>query len=231
VSDYIDPPDVLELFHSQLDLVDMIAHQVARNLGMRVEHAELVSAGREGLLDAARRYDRSRGVSFRTYANYRVRGAIFDNVRRMSAIPRRAWERLVALEAGTIVNEVGGEDLSLGVHERSLEPEEALFDQLDAFATAAATAAAAEPPREIETGEPSWEDDPEHAVERAQLFSLVRESLRVLSADESKVLRRYYFAGESLEEIAADMRVSRSWVSRLHTRAIRILAKRVQRLS
>jgi RNA polymerase sigma factor FliA len=182
-------------------------------------------------LDAARRYDRSRGVSFRTYANYRVRGAIFDNVRRMSDLPRRAHERLVALEASTLVNELEGEALSSDVHERSLEPEDALFEQLDAFATAAATAMAAEHPGQLGTAEPSGEDDPERAVEKAQLVELVREGLRTLSPDESTILRRYYFAGEVLEEIAADMRVSRSWVSRLHTRAIRRLSKRVQRLA
>ena len=51
-----------------------------------MEHDDLVSFGREGLLDAARRYDESRGVPFRVYASFRVRGATYDGVRRTSAL-------------------------------------------------------------------------------------------------------------------------------------------------
>src|SRR5215204_2093142 len=99
-----DSPDVLERFHSQLDLVQIIARQLSRSI-RGVDYDDLLSAGREGLLDAARRFEPARGIPFRAYANFRVRGAIIDGVRQMSALSRRAYERLSALEAATLVSE------------------------------------------------------------------------------------------------------------------------------
>ena len=76
-----DAPDVLARFEGELDLVEIIARQVARTMGSVVELDDLRSFGREGLLDAARKFDGARGVPFRAYANFRVRGAIIDGIR------------------------------------------------------------------------------------------------------------------------------------------------------
>src|SRR5690554_4310891 len=100
-----DSAEVLERFHSQLELVEIIARQVYRSIQWGIELDDLVSAGREGLLDAARRYDVEQQVPFRAYANFRVRGAVLDGVRRMSALSRRTYERLAALEAASLVSE------------------------------------------------------------------------------------------------------------------------------
>ena len=94
-----DESETLRRFEETLDLVEIVARQVGRVIGGAVELDDLRSFGREGLLDAARRYDPSRGVPFRGYANYRVRGAIFDGVRKMSRLPRRVHERLAGLSA------------------------------------------------------------------------------------------------------------------------------------
>ena len=59
-----DSPEVLERFHSQLSLVETIAAHIRRSVGASIEFDDLVGAGREGLLDAARRFDASRGVPF-----------------------------------------------------------------------------------------------------------------------------------------------------------------------
>ena len=74
--------------NEQLELVNVIAGQLRRTLGSSAEYDELVASGREGLLDAARRYDPVRGVPFKLYANYRVRGAMLDGVRRAAPLPR-----------------------------------------------------------------------------------------------------------------------------------------------
>ncbi len=84
-----ESPEVLERFSSGLPLVDIIARQILRTLGGVAELDELLSFGREGLWDAARRFDESRGVPFRGYANFRVRGSIIDGVRASSRLSRR----------------------------------------------------------------------------------------------------------------------------------------------
>ena len=73
-----DESEALRRFEETLELVEIVARQIGRLIGGAVELDDLRSFGREGLLDAARRYDPTRGVPFRAYANYRVRGAIYD---------------------------------------------------------------------------------------------------------------------------------------------------------
>ena len=112
-----DQPDAAEinrLVHDHLDLVEIIASQISRSIDNCVDFDELLAAGREGLFEAARRFDPKRGASFRTFANYRIEGSIVDTVRRSLKLSRKADQQLTALEAASRVSE--GE-YSLGVRE------------------------------------------------------------------------------------------------------------------
>lgn len=224
----VDSPDVLERFREQLNLVDIVARQLLRSMRVPVELDDLLSAGREGLLDAARRFDPSHSVPFRSYANYRVKGAIIDQVRQMAPMPRRAYERLAALETATRVSE-GRAELAFSEPASALneaEAEEALDQHLAAVVTASAIRLKIEASR-TEGAEVS-EQNPETAYERAELTALALRAIDGLPPTEAQVVRRYYFEGHRLEEIAKDLGVSKSWVSRLHTKAIGRLAERIK---
>ncbi len=222
----------LRRFQEALDLVDVIARQVGRAVGSSVELDELVSFGREGLLDAARRYDASRGVPFRAYANYRVRGAIYDGVRQLSRLPRRAYERLNGLAAALAVSDGAQEDLTAPRPPGAgrAQADAALGEHLAALATAMAVGLVASTAKG-EDGERttvSAEDDPEEAYSRAELLKLVRSSIAELPREESELLRRHYLEGERFDLVAAELGVSKSWASRLHTRAMTKLSKRLR---
>ena len=114
----------------QLPLVNAIARVLSRRLPSTVELSELINDGVLGLMDAARRYDGARGVSFSTYAAHRIRGAILDGLRTRDPLPRRvrrARKRAIALAGGPY--QAGGVqllelDTALGVPEDdSLGPE------------------------------------------------------------------------------------------------------------
>src|SRR5580704_10611047 len=70
-----DPPAVLDRVREGLPLVNIICHQLRRQIGSVVRMDDIVSYGREGLLAAARSFDPMRGVPFRRWANIRVRGS------------------------------------------------------------------------------------------------------------------------------------------------------------
>lgn len=222
----------MQRFEATLELVEILARQIGRSVGGAVELDELLSFGREGLLDAARRYDASRGVPFRAYANYRVRGAIFDGVRKLSRLPRRVHERLRGLEAGAGVGEGAVEDLSApeppaGAAARA---DAALSEHLAAVATAMAVGLIASTARDDE-GERvlvSPADDPESALRRAELLDLVRRAIQDLPDKEAELVRRHYLGGERFDHVAQDLGLSKSWASRLHTRAMSRLAKRLR---
>lgn len=232
-----DSPEVLERFNSQLSLVKIIAGQVARTVGAHVEFDELMSGGREGLLDAARRYDPTRGIPFRMYANYRVRGAMVDGVRKMSALPRRAYERLAALEASSLVSEGEAEHAVANARapQDAAAAEGALADHVAAMATAAAMGVLSRgvawqtgPSTSGAPAEAVSDSNPEEEFEKAELLALVRKSLGDLPREESELIKRHYFDGRALEDVAADLNMSGSWARRLHTRAMTRLTKRLR---
>jgi RNA polymerase sigma factor FliA len=230
-----DAPEILERFNAALELVDKLARQVKRTLGRGVELDDLLGYGREGLLDAARRFDATRGVPFRAYANYRVRGAIIDGVRAMARLPRRTHERLSALAAAGTYGEGAAEDTFApqppGV--RLVDAERRLEDHMAGMATAIAMGLVA-PTGRGEEGEHigiAAGVDPEEAVADAELLGLVRQAIGELPPEEAELVRRHYLEGERFDHVAAELGLSKSWASRLHTRAIGRLSKRLRRAS
>ncbi|HVJ16097.1 MAG TPA: sigma-70 family RNA polymerase sigma factor [Polyangiaceae bacterium] len=227
-----DPPEIRERFDAALDLVESIVRQVARAIGAGVELDELRSFGHEGLLDAARRFDAERGVPFRGYASFRVRGAIIDGVRSLARLPRRTHQRLNGLAAASRTSEGALED-TLAAPPPGATPadaELALRQHLAAMATAAAVGLIA-PTAQGEDGDVTaleTGDDPESAVARAELVVLLRGAIDELPEQEAQLVRRHYLAGERFDQVAADLGLSKSWASRLHTRAIQRLTKRLR---
>jgi RNA polymerase sigma factor for flagellar operon FliA len=76
------------LVEAYAQLVQRIAHHLVARLPDSVQVDDLVQAGMLGLLEAAGKYDGSRGASFETYAGIRIRGAMLDEVRRGDWVPR-----------------------------------------------------------------------------------------------------------------------------------------------
>jgi RNA polymerase sigma factor for flagellar operon FliA len=230
-----ESPEVLERFSSALGLVDIIARQILRTLAGAIELEELLSFGREGLWDAARRFDESRGVPFRGYANFRVRGAIIDGVRSSARLSRRTHERLNGLQAAARTSEGAFEDVSVPRPPGSgpAEAEQALVDHLAAMATAMAAGLIA-PTAHGESGERTLVDlgdNPEQAYGQAQLLALIRTAIGDLPHEEAELVRRHYLEGARFDHVANELGLSKSWASRLHTRALTRLSKRLRALT
>jgi RNA polymerase sigma factor for flagellar operon FliA len=231
-----DTPEILERFNSHLDLVDLIARQLAREIGRSAELDDLRSMGQKGLLEAARRFDEGRGVSFRRFANYRVRGAMLDGVRKSAPLPRRAHARVRALEAALLLSEARAEDAAPGalpVSPDAVASEQKLAEHLADMATAMAMGLLASPALGDE-GEPSALDtalSPEEAVAQAELRQLVVDALDDLPEDERTLVRRHYLEGERFDQVATTLGLSKSWASRLHTRAVARLTKRLRAMA
>lgn len=224
-----DAPEALERFHSALDVVDRIANQTGRSLGWTVEKDELVAFGHEGLLDAARRFDAAKQVPFRAYATYRVRGAMYDGVRKTSRLSRNLHEKLCALEAARETSEGEAATALRDAGRSDAEIETAFDEHLASLATAVSLSFVVEVARGDDVGRDavSPEPDAEEAYARAELLKVVADAIDTLHPDETRILRRFYFDGERMEDIAASMRMHKSWASRIHTRAMARLAKRL----
>jgi RNA polymerase sigma factor for flagellar operon FliA len=227
-----DSAEVLARFHDALELVEIVAKKMRRTLGGSTSLDDLLSYGREGLLDAARKYDPARGVPFRAYANFRVRGAIVDGIRSTARLSRRMHGQLRALEAAHRASEGASED-ALGTSPppgTTGDAERALDAHLAAMATAMVVGLVSETAHgeEGEVTSVDGRESPEEAVAGAEMLELVRGAIGDLPPEESELVRRHYLEGERFDHVASELGLSKSWASRLHTRAIGRLAQRLR---
>lgn len=229
-----DSPEVLALVHSHLELVKKIASAMWHCVERFVAFDELDSAGREGLLLAARRYDSSRGVPFHVYANYRIRGAMVDAIRKATPLSRRDYERLLAIDVANLVSE--GEALFAFSEQTAelsdIEAEDYLDEHLASIVTATVAATAAQrsaDARLMRDGD--FQRTPEEAYSEAELLALIRRSLVELDEVEGKIVELVYFEGLNLEQVGKALHMGRPWACRLHTRAMERLTRLLRRVA
>lgn len=211
-----------------LDLVNQVVAHL-RASGITHDPEELRAYGQQGLVEASLRFDPERGADFRSFAYLRVRGAMIDGLRKMGTWSRRGYESIQTMRAvqatseGALDEEGAPEDLDPEAAQVRLQKHMGrvvaamtvgVFAEV-AFGDGALTARDRAPLAD------------ELLAER-QIIELLHEGLDELPKDEAEVLRRFYLAGECLDDIAADLKCSRSWASRLHTRAVQRLALRMR---
>src|SRR4051812_15422078 len=86
------------LVAEHLSLVPAIAGKLKRSVGKTIDFDDLVGYGNKGLIEAAERFDGREGVTFTTYAYYRIRGAMLDGMRTMGWYSRADYARYRAEE-------------------------------------------------------------------------------------------------------------------------------------
>lgn len=228
-----DSPEILERFHAALPMVERIAQRFHRTMKGRFELDDLVAAGRQGLLDAARRFDPARGVPFQGYAHIRIRGGVINEIRANSALSGTAYHRAIALRNASIgsAHEISEAALEIAALEgqepkSEAEAEQALDNLMASFATATAVGLVSEAVATEVSESTTLEED----YERQELLALVREEISTLSQQEAQVLEGMYFHSKTIDDLAPELGVDRSWVCRLHRKGIGRLQKRLGRV-
>jgi len=197
------------------DFVRAIVLQTRRQVGVELELDDLMAYAFEGLLDARRRFDPERGVKFRAYAYYRVRGAVIDGIRAMSPMPRRAYERLRAATALDTEAEAVQESQAGASRPSGAEAVRQLDAILGKVAAAHCVAMAAE-------DDPGQRTPEANAVDRERR-QRTREAIDRLPEREAALIRGHYLEGRPFDGIAEELGLSKSWASRLHSRALGLL--------
>jgi len=77
-----------ELIIKYAPLIKYIANRIAMRLPSHIETDDMINTGVLGLMDAIEKFDPDRGVKFETYAEFRIKGAILDELRAMDWVPR-----------------------------------------------------------------------------------------------------------------------------------------------
>jgi RNA polymerase sigma factor for flagellar operon FliA len=204
---------------------------LARVLAPRMPHAsveELESAGLEGLVQAALRYDPNTGVPFRAFAHYRVRGAMIDAARDAAPAIRRRSRAMRVLEATQALLEQA--------QRRQPRPEDgdprSLAQKVQVAAdlvaqTTAAVVLSKLAPRNPDTV-PAPGRDLESLLLDAEDRALVERLLEACNDDERALIDAIYFRGLTMAEFAGQIGRDKSTVSRHHARLLTRLGKRMR---
>ncbi len=205
-----------------------IASRVCQSLSSAVDYEEVLCNARLGLLEAAKRFDNEQEVDFKTFAYYRIKGAIYDGLRRSGWLPRTLYARIKFDEAA---NEyLQNKSLHGG---STVANKSSIFEGDDKAAVETVNSLASIYIISLDaTEEMDVEDhngiNVEQRTEFMQVRKHMRDSIGTLPEKEKQLVMMYYFQNRTLEEIGERLGLSKSWTSRLHARALSLLFKRIR---
>lgn len=212
-----------------LPFVEALARRMAATMPHSIDLGDLVQDGVIGLIDAAHRFDDSRGIKFETFAERRIRGAMIDALRK-DAWPRGVRRVRRELEAAReklraslghepsladLAQEIGSDEKRLGktivrIHTIESTSPFSSADNVDE----------AQLPAVMVPPEP---ERPDLQYERGEVKERVRLAIATLPPREQRVIALYYYSEVTMKDIGSELGVNESRVSQLHARAIRRL--------
>ncbi len=219
-------------------LVKYVVDKISATLPKTVDLDDLQSSAVIGLYDAWEKFDESRGTKFETYAVWRIRGAVLDELRALdwaSRTTRRKARRME--EVSRVLEQKLGRQPSDSEIAAALgiDDEEAfrLFDEVNSTKGTLSL----ERPQSGEEGsegtglgealEAEQDVDVLESLELDQARKILLSTINVLPEQERLVVALYYYEELTLKEIGEILGISESRVSQVHTKAIRRLRRRV----
>ena len=209
-------------------LVKVVAGRLSMYLGYNVEYEDLVSYGIFGLIDAIDKFDCMKDVKFETYASFRLRGAILDQIRKMDWIPRTIRQKQKRIDAAIkeIETQYGrsatDEEIAklLGITDEEYLDWQSQMKITNVVSLNEFLEQGSEVSNEAGSTKSAAFDSPEEILERDELKKMLAQALELLTEKERKVIVLYYYEDLTLKEISNILEVSESRISQLHTRAL-----------
>ena len=219
-------------------LVKYVVDRIASNVPKYVERDDLLNAAALGLFDALEKYDAGKGTKFETYAVWRIRGAVLDELRSMDWASRSV--RRKARQLDTVCREL---DQRLGRQATEQEIAERMSISAPSSAASWRTCGAwcccrsTSRPATKRTAPPAWPSSIEDTratnaleqIEKDEIKEVLVDVLTDLTEQEKLVLALYYYEEMTLKEIGETLDISESRVSQIHTKAITRVRRRLGR--
>jgi RNA polymerase sigma factor for flagellar operon FliA len=212
----VDPKVKDEIIIEYAPLIKYIAQKIASRLPSNIELDDLISCGVIGLMDAIEKFDPSRDNKFKTYAEFRIRGGILDELRAQDWVPRSIREKAKIVEKAyaKLESELGRAATDEEMCKELSMSQDEFYDLLNKSKSVSLmniedVAIMSKGDRRLMTSlmENSRNANPFNAV-------------NYKNAKERLVLSLYYYEDLNLKEIGQVLDVTESRVSQLHTQAI-----------
>jgi RNA polymerase sigma factor for flagellar operon FliA len=215
-----------QLILDQMPQVRHIARRIHETLPGNVSLDDLISSGVIGLITAVDNFDSSQTVKLKTYAEYKIRGAILDSLRSMDWASRHCRKKYKDIEAaisaaGTRLQRSPTEEEIAGEMKLSVAEYWARLVEVQGLTIGSLTATVG--------GEGTMDllsriaDDgelPSTAVERRELERLIAEGVNALPEQEKLIVALYYQEELTLREISEVVKLGTSRISELKTTSI-----------
>lgn len=222
-----------------LPLVKFIASRVLIGKAPSLDLDDLINYGVIGLIDAIDRFDPSKGVKFETYASLRIKGAIIDELRKLSWMPRSAIGKVTKLNQvrENLKEKLGREPNSseiaadLGVSLNDLRKVESYVNYLSVVSLDEIVFHSDDDELFLSS---TLEDDtsprPDSIMEEKEKHNVLKMAIDMLEEKDKLILNLYYYEKLTLKEIGQVLEISESRVSQLHSRVILRLRDNLKKL-
>lgn len=223
------------LILEHLPQVWLIARRIHTRVPESVALDDLISAGTLGLISAIDHYNADHNVKLKTYAEYKIRGAILDSLRGLDWASRQRRRKARQVEAAITAAEQklrrdAGEDEIAAELGMTLEQYHELLVEIQGLELAA-PCSDEEQDRDLIVNAPGGEEwSPARQFERAQLEQLLADGIRCIPQNERIVLSLYYLEEMTLREIGQILSLHESRVSHLKSQAILRLRSHLRKL-
>ena len=204
-----------------------IATSVRRKSPRNIELDDLIAYGQVGLAQAARDFDPHRGNTFSTYAYYRIRGAIYDGLSKLSWTSRARYNRLRYEQMANEVTCDHNDEEPWSEGKSSVGQDAHWLGSLSEKLAVVYFTTIGEPRAQgsslmlADTSEPT----PSDQVATEELSQKIHAMVDSLPAQAADLVRSTYFEGLTLQEAGKRLGISKSWASRVHAKALQQLAR------
>lgn len=215
-------------------VIKAMAHRLAFRLPPHLDADDLVSVGVIGLMDALDKYDPAREAKFKTYAEFRIRGAMLDEIRSMDWVPRSVHERMSLLQRtqAELQKKLG----RLPTDEETANALNMSLEELDDFISRSQGAVLLsiedlgvqemDGHRILRMLVDTQHPDPLSTVVSENVRDVLAKTIQQLPEKERLVLTLYYYEELTMKEIGNLLNVTESRICQIHAKAIlRLKAK------
>ena len=231
------PEDRTTLIRDHLNLVDIIVGRMVTQVPSFMNRDDMRSAGMMGLIDAANKFQPEKKILFKTFAEYRIKGAILDDMRKLDWFSRSLREKQNRLS-----RTMAELERKLGRYPEEWEMAKELGITLEQYHTLLTqvchlgcvslneTLDHSEQGRSFQDAlmDPRSDSSPVNRLEQHELTEIIADILKQLSEKERLVISLYYYEELTQKEIAEVLEVSEGRISQLHSQALIKLKTKVK---
>jgi len=218
---------VIELAREHMPLVRLVVERMKSQVPGFVNRDDMMSAAMEGLMDAASRFEPERGIMFKTFAERRIRGAIYDEIRKMDWFSRslRGKQGRISKAIERLEHRLGRspeEEEIAAELELSVDGYREMLSQVGHLGCVSLNEVLDEQDDTRNFMDLLKDDSPDaqECLESSDLAQQLARHLEMLSEKERLVISLYYYEELTQKEIAEVLELTEGRISQLHSQAL-----------